>query len=173
MQRRLFLVLATAFAAAGCTTPNDTDETVDGDGDMYVDLVDIDVEGLTTEPAAGMAQPTLAWVRENYGDTVLFAFDSSTVSVDGQTVIREWAGWMRQFPSVTITLQGHCDERGTREYNLALGERRADAVRNLLVALGTQPGHIATISYGKERPAVEGHDEGAWARNRRVVLTLA
>ena len=79
---------------------------------------------------------------------------------------------MKQYTNVSITVEGHCDERGTREYNLALGERRATAVKNFLVALGVDANRIATISYGKERPDALGHNEAAWAQNRRGVTAV-
>jgi peptidoglycan-associated lipoprotein len=79
---------------------------------------------------------------------------------------------MSQYPQVTITIEGHCDERGTREYNLALGERRAAATKSYLVALGVSPDRLSTISYGKERPAVLGSNESAWAQNRRAVFVV-
>ncbi len=80
--------------------------------------------------------------------------------------------WMQTYPSVTLTIEGHCDERGTREYNLALGERRASSVNDYLVALGIEPSRLSTISFGKERPAVLGSSESAWAQNRRGVLVV-
>lgn len=175
MQRRQFLVLATAFVAAGCTTDPTSTSDVDGTGGMTGDG---DLEGLDTGDVSGNVlgantpQPTIGWVREQYGDTVLFEFDSAVVTPRAEPTVRDWAGWMQQFPAVVVVIEGHCDERGTREYNLALGDRRANAVRNLLIALGVQPNRVATISYGKERPAVSGHDEAAWAQNRRAVLTI-
>ena len=85
---------------------------------------------------------------------------------------RQQAAWLKQYPNITVTVEGNCDERGTREYNLALGERRATSAKNYLVALGVDPNRIQTISYGKERPAVLGSDEAAWAQNRRDVTAI-
>ena len=82
------------------------------------------------------------------------------------------AAWLARYPQVMVRIEGNADERGTREYNLALGERRATAVRNYMVALGIDAGRMQTISYGKERPAVLGDDEAAWAQNRRGVIVL-
>ena len=81
--------------------------------------------------------------------------------------------WLKQYPDVVITIEGHADERGTTEYNLALGDRRANAVRNYLMALGVDQERILTISYGEERPADPGHDDSAWGQNRRAVTTVA
>lgn len=104
-------------------------------------------------------------------DRVLFAFDSSALDAGAQATVRLWADFLNRYPAVAVVVEGHCDERGSREYNLALGERRASAVRDMLIALGIDPGRIATISFGKERPFALGHDEAAWAQNRRAVLT--
>jgi peptidoglycan-associated lipoprotein len=106
------------------------------------------------------------------GDRVFFAFDRSDISPEARETLTRQADWLRRYPNVTVTIEGHCDERGTREYNLALGERRAQAVKNVLVALGISASRISTISYGKERPAVAGSTEEAYAQNRRAVTTI-
>lgn len=106
------------------------------------------------------------------GDTVLFAFDSFELSAEAKAALIRHAAWLRANPGVRVTLEGHCDERGTREYNLALGERRANSARNFLASLGIETGRLATISYGKERPAVDGSDEAAFAQNRRAVTVV-
>jgi peptidoglycan-associated lipoprotein len=106
------------------------------------------------------------------GDRVFFAFDRSDISPEAQQILERQADWLRRYPNVTVTIEGHCDERGTREYNLALGERRAQAVKNVLVAMGIPASRISTISYGKERPAVVGSSEEAYAQNRRAVTTV-
>jgi peptidoglycan-associated lipoprotein len=106
------------------------------------------------------------------GDRVFFAFDRSDITPESQQILERQADWLRRYPNVTVTIEGHCDERGTREYNLALGERRAQAVKNVLVALGIPASRISTISYGKERPAVVGSSEEAYAQNRRAVTTV-
>ena len=100
------------------------------------------------------------------GDRVFFDFDKAVVRSDGEETLRMQATFLKQNPGLTMTIAGHCDERGTREYNLALGERRANAARNYLISLGISPGRLSTISYGKERPIVLGHNEAAWAQNR-------
>jgi len=106
------------------------------------------------------------------GDRVFFAFDRSDITPEAQEILARQADWLRRYPNVTVTIEGHCDERGTREYNLALGERRAQAVKNVLVASGIPASRISTISYGKERPAVVGSSEEAYAQNRRAVTTV-
>lgn len=104
---------------------------------------------------------------------VYFDFDSSTVREDALPIIKAHADYLAINAGVGVTLEGHADERGTREYNIALGERRADAVRRLLIANGVASNQIRTISYGEERPAMLGHNESAWSANRRVELMYA
>jgi len=106
------------------------------------------------------------------GDRVFFAYDQSTISSEGQQILQRQAEWLKRYPRVSVTIEGHCDERGTREYNLALGERRAQAVKNVLVALGIPAARIQTISYGKERPIVVGSDEAGYAQNRVGITTV-
>lgn len=110
---------------------------------------------------------------ENATDTVFFAFDSSALSAEATAALDTQANWLRNHPETNVIVQGYCDERGTREYNLALGERRANAVKQYLVSQGIAEHRISTISYGKERPAVFGSNEAAWAQNRRAVTVLA
>ena len=124
-------------------------------------------------PAGATVTPgSVADFRQNVGDRVYFDTDMSSVREDGRATLTKQAAWLKQYANYQITIEGHCDERGTREYNLALGERRATAVRQFLIAQGIPAARIKTISYGKERPEVVGSDEGSWARNRRGVTTL-
>ena len=106
------------------------------------------------------------------GNRIFFAFDSAEITPEAQLILQRQAEWLKRYPNVTATIEGHADERGTREYNLALGERRAQAARNVLIALGIAPTRLSTISYGKERPAVPGSTEAAYAQNRRAVTVL-
>ncbi len=106
------------------------------------------------------------------GDRVFFAFDRSDISPEARQILTRQADWLRRYPNVTVTIEGHCDERGTREYNLALGERRAQAVKNVLVASGISASRMSTISYGKERPAVVGSSDESYAQNRRAVTVV-
>jgi peptidoglycan-associated lipoprotein len=102
-------------------------------------------------------------------DTILFETDRYNIDSADQASLAAQAQWLARYPSKRITLEGHCDERGTREYNLALGERRANAAKNYLVSLGVDPARITPVSYGKERPVALGSDENSWAQNRRAV----
>ena len=110
---------------------------------------------------------------ENAEDRVFFAFDSSAISLDAAEVLDTQVKWLKDHEEVKVVVQGYCDERGTREYNLALGERRANAVKQYLVSKGIAADRISVISYGKERPAVLGSNEAAWAQNRRAVTVVA
>ncbi|MDR0296675.1 MAG: peptidoglycan-associated lipoprotein Pal [Rickettsia sp.] len=105
------------------------------------------------------------------GDRVFFAFNKSDISQKAKEQLNKQADWLKNHPLANATIEGHCDDRGTREYNLALGERRAEAVRKYLTNLGVR-NRLDTISYGKERPAVDGDNEAAWAQNRRAVTLV-
>jgi peptidoglycan-associated lipoprotein len=120
-----------------------------------------------TRTGAAELQADLATVAGS--DRVLFELDSSMLTTQARQILTRQIGWLRQNPGVSFTIEGHCDERGTREYNLALGDRRAIAVANFLTANGIAAGRLRTISYGKERPEAFGSDEAAYARNRRAV----
>jgi len=109
----------------------------------------------------------------NIRDQVLFAYDQSSLDDRAKTVLKEQATWLQTYRNVSLTLEGHCDERGTREYNLALGARRAAAVKDYLVSLGVAAGRLKTVSFGKERPVCEQSNEACWAQNRRSVSLVA
>lgn len=104
----------------------------------------------------------------NVGDRVYFDFDKFDIRADAQPILAAQASWLNRYPAVQVRIEGNCDERGTREYNLALGARRANSVREFLTAHGVDPGRITTISYGKERPIDPGTGEEAWAKNRNA-----
>ncbi len=123
----------------------------------------------STEPApAPEAAPA-----ENFApQTVFFAFDDYTLSSDAQSQLQGMADHLKKAQEAVVQVEGHCDERGSIEYNLALGERRAQSVKNYLTQLGIDAARLSTISYGEEKPAAEGHDEAAWQKNRRAEFTL-
>jgi peptidoglycan-associated lipoprotein len=111
-------------------------------------------------------------LAQNAGDRVFFEFDRSDINPEAQQILQRQSQWLQHYPNVTVTIEGHADERGTREYNLALGERRAAAAKQVLVAAGIPSSRISTISYGKDRPVVPGSTEEAWAQNRVAVTTV-
>ena len=108
----------------------------------------------------------------NVGDRVFFEFDSFELTVDGQSTLDAQAAWLKQYSDVNVTIEGHADERGTREYNLALGEKRANAVFTYLMDAGISNSRMNTVSFGKERPEVVGSTDSAWSQNRRSVTTV-
>lgn len=105
-------------------------------------------------------------------DRIFFGFDQFNIDAEDMAILQSQAAWLERNPAVRVTLEGHADERGTRDYNIALGERRANAAKNYLATLGLDPGRINVISYGKERPAAVGSDEAAYAKNRRAVTVV-
>ena len=141
--------LAAMFLIAACSNNNDTQTA----------------SAATTSVTPG----SVGDFRQNVGDRVFYDTDSSTVREDGRQTLNRQAEWLKKYGNYQITIEGHCDERGTREYNLALGERRANAARQYLIAQGIPAARIKTVSYGKERPDPVGSDEASWARNRRAV----
>jgi len=104
----------------------------------------------------------------NVGDTILFGYDSASLNDEAKMILRNQAEWLKQYSDVNVIIEGHTDERGTREYNIALGAKRANAVKNYLVRMGVSRSRIDTLSFGKERPAVEGTNAQAWGFNRRA-----
>ncbi len=129
--------------------------------------------GIASSELQGQAQPgTQQDLEVSVGDRVFFDYDSSVLSPTATQTLDKQGAWLKRYPDVIVTVEGHTDERGTREYNLALGDRRANAVKNYLVALQVNPDRVLTISYGEERPVDPGHDEAAWAKNRRAVTVV-
>jgi peptidoglycan-associated lipoprotein len=110
--------------------------------------------------------------KENVGDTVHFAYNEYNIQEADKTVLQRQAAWLAKYPAVRLTIEGNCDERGTREYNLARGARRANAVKEYLVSLGVSAARLDTISYGKERPICTESTESCWAENRRAVSDI-
>ncbi|MFN3944227.1 MAG: peptidoglycan-associated lipoprotein Pal [Allosphingosinicella sp.] len=125
--------------------------------------------GIGTAPLPGSRADFLQNVRS---DRVFFAFDSYSLDAEARGVLDQQAQWLTRNPNVRVTIEGHADERGTREYNLALGDRRANAARNYLESRGIAASRIQTISWGKERPEALGSNESAWAQNRRAVTVV-
>jgi peptidoglycan-associated lipoprotein len=122
--------------------------------------------------SAGLPGSRADFLQSVMADRVLFATDSHTVDDEARRILDSQAIWLQRNSAVRVTIEGHADERGTREYNLALGDRRANAAKNYLAARGIAASRMTTISWGKERPVAEGSDEGAWAQNRRAVTVL-
>ncbi len=161
-----FLIL---FVAACATKPKDSSDSSGSGGTSS----DSSVEGTISETAgSGIVKGSQEDLIVNVGDRVFFGYDSSDLDSDALELLQDQVAWLKQNSNVSVTIEGHCDERGTREYNLALGEKRAQAVKNYLIGLGISPDRVSTVSYGKERPAVVGSNDGAWAQNRRSVTIV-
>ncbi|MGH6893879.1 MAG: peptidoglycan-associated lipoprotein Pal [Dongiaceae bacterium] len=163
MRFRFLSVLAAGLLLGACaSTPEETQAS--------------SATGSTTSGGGTVASTVVPGSQEdlvqNVGDRVFFGLDKYDLTPEAQATLERQAAWLQQFPAVIVSVEGHADERGTREYNLALGERRANSVKNYLAALGVDQNRITTISYGKERPAVPGSDEDAWAQNRRAVTVV-
>ena len=165
----LISIFIVFFVAACATKPKDAADS-SGSGSSSSGS---DAEGTITETSgSGIVSGSQEDLIVNVGDRVFFGYDSSDLDSDALELLQDQVAWLKQNSDVSITIEGHCDERGTREYNLALGEKRAQAVKNYLIGLGINPDRVSTISYGKERPAVVGSNDGAWAQNRRSVTIV-
>jgi peptidoglycan-associated lipoprotein len=132
------------------------------------------LDTMNADPAKGMGEPgsqedLIATVGS---DRVFFDYNGDTLDSESQEKLKAQAAWLAKYPNVRVNIEGHCDERGTREYNLALGDRRAEAVRSFLASLGISGDRMNTVSYGKERPDAVGSDDESWARNRRAVTLV-
>jgi peptidoglycan-associated lipoprotein len=165
--RRDFLL---RFAAAALTT------TAGAGCEIITEPPAIAVYGPTPiypeQPKIAIRQGTLDDFIANVGDRVFFDVDSSALRADAKARLAQQAAWLKQFTAHTITVEGHADERGTREHNLALGEKRANAVKVFLIANGVAAARITVVSYGKERPLALGANESAWSQNRRAVTVI-
>ena len=160
---KLILIAALAASVSACGKKQPP-ASLPGPGDSTT----------TTDTGGGLDGPGTAadFKRSIQSDTIRFALDQYDIDADSRAILDSQADWLTKYPNARVTIEGHCDERGTREYNLALGDRRANAAKNYLVARGIDPGRISTISYGKERPVALGSDEGSWAQNRRAVTIV-
>ncbi len=175
MHRRLTQVALVAAVATILSACEGTTGTVEEDpqaGAMPVETMGTTDQGASTS-GVGTDQSMAGSPLDDPASllatrTIFFEFDSSEILAQDRATIEAHGDYLRTNPSASITLEGHADERGTREYNVALGERRAISVRDMMLFSGASEQQIRTISYGEERPAAEGHDESAWALNRRV-----
>ncbi|MEO3428884.1 peptidoglycan-associated lipoprotein Pal [Pelagibius sp. CAU 1746] len=172
MRFSLVTTFAAALLLAACSTPSEDSGAASGSGSSGTGTTQQPTPTPQAETIPGPGAGTQEELTVEVGDRVFFDFDKYNIRADQRGTVEALAAWLDTNPSVTLTIEGHCDERGTREYNLALGERRANSVRDYLVALGINPGRLTTVSYGEERPAVLGSNDSAWAQNRRGAFVV-
>jgi len=156
--RNILLIIMAAFILSACaakTTKKIETQTTQITGDTY------------------SGEETVKYLATGVPDRVFFATNKSVLTTASRDTLRKQAAWLRENKSINVTVEGHCDERGTREYNLALGERRANAAKDYLMTYGISGNRISTISYGKERPVNSGSSPLAWSQNRRSVTVKA
>ena len=180
MFQRLIALFAAAFFLAACETASQIDTASTSDSSAS------SASGSASASAASSSDSTSASAADTaatakakaeselaeVGNTVYFDFDSSALSSASEAILSRQAAFLKANPSLTVVIEGHADERGTREYNLALGDRRASAARDYLLAQGINAARVRTVSYGKERPAVVGSNKTAWAKNRRAATVI-
>jgi len=191
MLQRLIALFAVAFFVAACETASQTTTDSAGDSTASSSSSTASASGSSSSGSSGSSSTSssgsssssasssaaagtdsVADKLASIGNTVYFSYDSAALDGNSQATLYRQAAFLNGNPSLTVTIEGHCDERGTREYNLALGERRAAAARDYLLAQGVDPARIKVISYGKERPAMAGSNEESWAKNRRAATVL-
>ena len=183
MRNKLWVCLALVLIVPGlltmvsCETQNvktDDQSTSEGTGtETGGTEAGTTSSGEGTISATGEFVPGKTFANEQdkfFKELVYFEYDKSTLTENSQKTLTFKAEYMRKNPNLSISVEGHCDERGTNEYNLSLGDRRAASTKAFLVDLGVDPGRISSVSFGEERPDIEGHDEMAWAKNRRAAV---
>ena len=181
MLQRLIALATVAFFVAACETASQT--STDSAGESSSSTAS---SSASTSSSSGSSSSSSSSASSSsaggvdsvedklaaVGNTVYFGYDSAVLDGNSQATLYRQAAFLKGNPSLTVTIEGHCDERGTREYNLALGERRAAAARDYLLAQGVDPARIRVISYGKERPVAAGSNETSWSKNRRAATVL-
>ena len=191
MLQRLIALFAVAFFVAACETASQITTDSAGDSTASSSSSTASASGSSSSGSSGSSSTSSSGSSSSsasssaaagtdsaadklasIGNTVYFSYDSAALDGTSQATLYRQAAFLNGNPSLTVTIEGHCDERGTREYNLALGERRAAAARDYLLAQGVDPARIKVISYGKERPAMAGSNEESWAKNRRAATVL-
>ena len=194
MLQRLIALFAVAFFVAACETASQINTDSAGDSTASSSSSTASASGSSSSGSSGSSSTSstsssgsssssasssaaagtdsAADKLASIGNTVYFSYDSAALDGNSQATLYRQAAFLNGNPSLTVTIEGHCDERGTREYNLALGERRAAAARDYLLAQGVDPARIRVISYGKERPVAAGSNETSWSKNRRAATVL-
>jgi len=166
MRFKIFSVLATAALLSACASGSEDKGTTSGSGDAVAK------PAISAAAASSITPGSQEDLVANVGDRVFFGYDKYTLTDKSRAILDMQLAWLNANPSAKIIVAGHCDERGTREYNLALGERRASAVKDYLVQLGLNPSRVRTISWGKERPVAVGSMDSSYTQNRRSVTEV-
>jgi peptidoglycan-associated lipoprotein len=165
MRIRILGILAAVALVAACETAPETTAATSGAGAGAG-------AGAQAQPGTTIAPGSQQDLVVNVGDRVFFDFDKYNLKPDAQATLQKQAAWLKKYPNVRILIAGNCDERGTREYNLALGERRANSAKDYLISLGISPDRLRIISYGKERPVCTASNEACWAQNRNSTTSV-
>lgn len=161
-------IMAAMFVLAACSTASEEASDTSASGAVAPSAPAPQVAAAPTGPEPGSQADLVA----NIGDRIFFLFDKRNLEPEARATVERWSAWLKTYPQVTVTIEGHADERGTREYNLALGESRANGALEYMQSLGIDSGRIRIVSFGKERPAVLGSNENAYSQNRRSVLVV-
>jgi len=172
MSFKILSLFAAVLLVAACETAPKESASAGGAGGVNATATYPSPSEVVKKKDVGTMMGTQEDLVVNVGDRVFFDFDKYNLKSDARRILEKQAVWLKKYPQLTITIEGHCDERGTREYNLALGERRANSTKDYLVALGVPASRMRVISYGKERPVALGSNEAAWAQNRRAVTVV-
>jgi peptidoglycan-associated lipoprotein len=171
---KLMGVAAAALFLAACETAPSTGSTSTQTGAAPAPAATVPTVPTATAPTApGIRPGSQQDLVVNVGDRVFFDYDKSDLKPAARATLDKQSAWLKQYAQNRVVIEGHCDERGTREYNLALGERRANSAKNYLINSGIAANRVTTISYGKERPVALGSNEAAWSQNRRAVTVVA
>tara|TARA_B100000686_G_scaffold327034_1_gene385508 strand:+ start:4706 stop:5266 length:561 start_codon:yes stop_codon:yes gene_type:complete len=179
---KIFIIIISLSFFISCTKENKDNllldaeggnaENIDNNSSNEIEVSENTAQPIEMEEVELTVEEKLASELIDVGDRVFFDYDESTISTESAETLNKQYQFLSRNPEISITINGHCDERGTREYNLALGERRASSVKNYLVSLGIETNRITVISYGKEKPTVEGHNDWAWAQNRTAITYI-
>ena len=174
MSTRLFFVISLTILLLGCSKDKVKEDEPVEVTDLTADPASSSEDGAQTYGAEDDSGPAFSQLDDPQSPlsvrTIYFEYDSSEISSDYRSTVEAHSLYLQQNPSTSVILEGHGDERGSREYNLALGERRAKAVKQQMLLLGANSNQIKLVSYGEERPASDGHDESSWQQNRRVEI---
>lgn len=162
MNLKLISAFAAALLLAACSDHDHNKGATTGNGNS----------GVQVPTVSGPVPGSQADLVANVGDRVFFEFNSNKLTDDARATLNRQADWMKKYPNVQVMIAGNCDDRGTEEYNIALGSRRANAARDYLVSLGVASDRVTTISYGKDKPIAEGDNEEAWSQNRNATTSV-